>query len=480
MKPLRLNRRAVLRGAGGIALSLPLLEAMLPGRALAQAAAAPRRYFVALAGVSTGPIQRIRPAATGTAYTLTAPLASLAPVKAATTIVSGLRIPQSGPGGWTTNWHGSSLGPLVSGMSASGRPGPAGHGDAVPRGVTSDQVVADALAAGAKRRSLELRVQPEVYRENNNTYGVMSYRRENGALLANQPYASPRLAWQSLVSSFVPPSSGGQVDPALEALRLERKSVLDVVKQDRARLDARLGAADKARLQRHFDELRDLELRVAADPSAGTPPPTSSACKTMADPGPDPATRLVDWGSSFGPAGFSGENVRAKVMCDLVHMALACDVTRVATMVVSFVQSFVATQPLLGIGGGDLHEVGHGGDMGRVDAVNAWHVEQFAYLAQKLQSTPEPGNDGGQTLLDRTAMVLVFEGGYSGSPHSGENMIAITAGGTVGERRMIQGRHLAATGKHPVNVLISAMSYAMNKDVPSLGELQGGIAGLNA
>ena len=35
----RLHRRSLLRGAAGIALALPLLDAMLPRRAAAQAAA---------------------------------------------------------------------------------------------------------------------------------------------------------------------------------------------------------------------------------------------------------------------------------------------------------------------------------------------------------------------------------------------------------------------------------------------------------
>lgn len=475
----RLSRRALLRGAGGIALALPFLEAMRPGTAAAQTVGPPRRYVVSFAGVSTGRIERIRPTATGASYTLTTPLQALEPLKAKVSVITGLRVPQSGAGGWTGNWHGSSLGPLVSGVSATGRTVANGHGDAVARGVTSDQVVADVLGVGAKRRSLEVRIQPEVYRENNDTYGIMSYRRVNSSLVAQQPYASPRLAWQALVTSFGASPSGPSVDPALEALRLQRKSVLDVVRQDREQLMTRLGSADRARMQRHFDELRELELKVAEQPTAPAPA-ANGQCTTVADPGPDPTRRLVDWGGSFGPAGFSGENVRGKVMCDLIHMALTCDVTRVASLMISFAQSFVAIEPLLGITGGDLHEVGHGGDASKVDRVNAWHVQQWAYLVNKLANTPEVGADGGQSVLDRTAMVLLFEGGYSSSPHSGENMLALAAGATAGERRLLQGRHLAAPSKHPVSVLLNAMAYAMNRDVASLGEVQGPIVGLTA
>ena len=43
MKPL--SRRTLLRGAGGVALALPFLEAMRPARVRAQAAASPRRII---------------------------------------------------------------------------------------------------------------------------------------------------------------------------------------------------------------------------------------------------------------------------------------------------------------------------------------------------------------------------------------------------------------------------------------------------
>ena len=47
-----LSRRSLLRGAGGVALALPLLESMLPHRARAAAATVPKRYVICFGGFS--------------------------------------------------------------------------------------------------------------------------------------------------------------------------------------------------------------------------------------------------------------------------------------------------------------------------------------------------------------------------------------------------------------------------------------------
>src|SRR5215207_5910890 len=97
-----LNRRVLLRGAGGVALGLPFLEAMLTRRAHAQAA--PRRYVVCFAGMSlgrdnAGKLTDIVPDAAGTDFAFKPPMAPLTAIKDEVTVVSGLRIPIDGPGG---------------------------------------------------------------------------------------------------------------------------------------------------------------------------------------------------------------------------------------------------------------------------------------------------------------------------------------------------------------------------------------------
>src|SRR5262245_58606137 len=112
MPRFRLDRRAVLRGAGGTALALPFLEIMGEGKP--RAATAPKRYIMAYAGISlTGdslPTPHPHfwtPSKTGTGYDLSRDLAPLGnvpfsnPVRSfkaygvqdQVSVVSGLKIP---------------------------------------------------------------------------------------------------------------------------------------------------------------------------------------------------------------------------------------------------------------------------------------------------------------------------------------------------------------------------------------------------
>jgi hypothetical protein len=470
MKRFTLPRRAALKGLAGAAVSLPLLEVMLAAPARAQSTPPPKRYLVTFGGLSVGNPQLIVPNTVGAGYDVKRALAPLSSVKSDVSVVSGLRLPASGAGGWTGRWHSSSLGPLVSGMRASGTaaPGnPLGHGDPVAKGVTSDQVVADAIAGNTRFRSLELRVQPEVYRENDGTFGIISYRRDaaTGKLQANEPQASPRLAFDSLFTGF---AASDPVDAAQRTALLDQdKSILDLVRERAQVLLGRLGSADRRRVERHFDEIRDLERRISEIPAVGT----TAGCMVIGDPGQDEAVRKTQRGLVEGDIprylGYADEEKRARVMSDLLHMAFTCDLTRSATLAYTFAQCFIDTQALLGIQQTDVHELGHGAgsDEDKADAF-AWHIKHFAYLVAKLRDTPE----GAGSVLDNTVMVFLPEGGWDdGEPHSGENMAMLIAGRAGGLK---PGKHLKTTGSHPVQVLISAMNAA-GVATETLGEISG-------
>jgi hypothetical protein len=130
----------------------------------------------------------------------------------------------------------------------------------------------------------------------------------------------------------------------------------------------------------------------------------------------------------------------------------------------------------------DLHEIGHNGDPASkgtlaVSKAIAWHMKHFAYLLMKLRDTPE----GAGKVIDNCALVFLHEGGHgldtatakTNSTHSTENMACLIAGRAGGLK---PGQHVAATGKHPANVLITAMNAV---GVPgNLGEVVGGIPAL--
>lgn len=485
----RLSRRTILRGIGGIGLALPALEIF--STSVAKAAPAPLRYVVAFAGSSLGMdgIDAVTPTAEGPwSGSLTRGLAPLADfgVEDVTSFVSGLKIPWGADGaipegGRAIGFHASTPCPMLCGVRS------ANDDDESLQGPTSDFIVANQIGGPTltTRPVLTYRVQPAYYRGSNGTggdRGLMSARLVNGELQKVPPQFSPKIAFQDLITSFVPP------DPtdALKAKFLleRRKSVIDLVRGDTESLLPKLGTADKQRMTRHFDELRALEQKLAV-----VALPEGAACKAMPDPGDDPSIgNAVENGDTAGygsNGAWSDEELRASLMIDLVYMAFVCDMSRVAALMFTYAQCFMNTNPLFGYPS-DLHELSHFSVGGAPDGSNAvadgvsWHVKHTANLMQKLRSVTDVD---GTNVLDNTAVVLLFEGGMGydpeqdnqDSPHSSENM-GVMVGGRAGGLNQSGGQHIRATDGHPAQVINSVMGAL---GVPTeLGEVTGKIPGL--
>jgi hypothetical protein len=496
---MKLDRRTLLKGIGGAVVGLPLLECM---EAYAQTTpGTPRRYAILFAGQALGGDgyaktssrvngtsvneggHFIAPAETGRGYTLTSPLQPLSALRDDFSIVSGLRIPYN-----TTNtdgsavptagafrdFHGGGCSPLLSGTRST-------EGRYTCNGPSSDQVVAQMNAGQTNVESLVYRAQPAFYISGYSFSGrqYMSYRAANSQIEAT---VSPRIAWNNLFSGFTPG------DPA-EAARNDfaergRLSVLDLISGKRQRLLGRVGMADRRRLERHFDEIRALELRIQA-----TPPEVSGECQIPPDPGADPAVGGDNAGAGSDTiatnTGYSEEDTRSRLFADLIHMAFTCDLVRAATLQITVFQSHMNVYPVTSALGmpirADLHEVGHNGDANNrgqiaVSTCLRWHIGIYAYLLQKMRDTPE----GGGNLLDNSAIVFMSEAGHGrqlndatsdNATHSVEEMALLVAGRAGG---LAPGQHIAGAGRHPVQVLLSGMR-AVGYTGDTLGQVTGHI-----
>lgn len=441
-----IHRRTLLRGLGGLGLALPALEIMRDNEASAEPGVVPKRYFVSYHGVSTGAYgeDMITPSATGPGYQLRR---SMQPVvdlgmQSEISIVTGLVLPyaeagQSAPvAGRTAAFHRNTVTAVICGKAASSSGGK-------PIAPTSDQLVAAQIAADTKFPTFGLRVQPSDYDFGSADHGCISW---SGPGLRNDPIYSPSLAFQSMFDGVVPDDPEAAL--AAELLLKRRKSALDLVHQNTERLLAVLGKRDKERMERHFDEVRSLEQRLAA-----AAPPASGACEVLSAPA-DPV-------NDGGHYNWEGEEKRAELMVDLIAMAFACDLTRVVPLVFTHWKSYMGAGAIVESGNEiDIHELGHFGGTpeDHADGV-AFGVRHFTRLASKLRDIPEAD---GTSILDNTAMLLTFEGGYgydpeggsTGGPHSTENMVMLVAGGAGGLKR---GHHVRATGRHPGSVIVSAM-----------------------
>lgn len=500
MKDIRLNRRTFLRGLGGISIALPTLEIMLDGQ-LAHAQAAPaKRIGVFFVGQSLGADGDRRnffvPPSAGANYVTSVGLRPLETrnVKSDVSVVSGLYIPTgSGPGNRGPEYHPYAHWPMLNGTCNIASSG-AREGDNI--GESADQIIGRTLGANTRFLSLNYQGQPNFYLPGYDFYGrdIMAFKRNsNGSISRISNQTSPHAAFLSLFGSFTPP--GGNVDPVVAAELVKRRSILDAVLNDRNRLLNLLGVSDQQRLTQHLDEIRSLESRI----SHSIPPPSMSACSKPSDPGVDPSINIA--------ARYSNERERNLIFMDLIHMAFVCDLTRAATLMLTTSQCHMSALSVNSsfsniTDGCEPHEIGHnaGGAPRQAPAgtpvtimnpnlsasdsnsyamslIHAWHVDQFAYLVAKLKSTAE----GTGTLLDSSALLLVFEGGHGrllNSPgdtgaaigtHSTENMAMLVAGRAGGLK---PGKHIVKNGVHPALVTISAMK-AVGHNSETLGQMQG-------
>jgi hypothetical protein len=504
MKKVRLSRRTVLRGLGGVAVGLPVLECMLDnhGEALAQSVPLPKRYAIVFAGQalggddwadnasmvlgkrSTDTAAFIVPPETGAGYTVTLPLKPLADknLMGDFSLVSGLRIPWSASSvdatgvpaaGAFRDFHGGGAGPLLCGTRSQ-------SASYTCRSATSDQIVAGFNKPGSIG-ALVVRAQPAWYLSGSSFSGrqYISYKGNADPIEAQ---TSPSIVYHSLFDGFTPvdASARAQHDFDLRA----RKSVLSLISDKRSRVLGMVGAADKIRLGRHFDEIRDLELRVAA-----MPPDVGGQCQAPKDPGPDLPVGGNNAGSGSDQiatnTGYSDETTRARLLADLIHMAFVCDITRVATLQITVFQSHMNVFPISDALGvpihADLHECGHNGDaMTRgqipVSTCLQWHVSHYAYLLDKLKNTPE----GAGNVLDNSAIIFMPEAGHGqqlndatspNATHSVEKMVLLVAGRAGGLK---PGRHIATAQAHPGQVLVSAMQ-AVGYTKNTFGEVTGAL-----
>jgi hypothetical protein len=461
-----LSRRTLLRGMGGLALGLPLLDAMRGG-AQADGVTPPPRYLLTFGAFSLCCDQGTEPAllvpdGEGADYVLHPTAEGLADLRGDMQWVTGLSIPRAGVGELPPAagrhrdpiaFH-QHLNPMLAGMRQVG--------DAramTVTGPTTDQVVADVLGVQTRFRSLHLRAQVLDYAPGQApNCGVMSHRQVGDEVVGIQPYTSPRQVFDLLTSGFLPS------DPA-EAQRLaaalaSRRSVLDFVDLRLGGLLPRLGAQDQARLERHWDALRDLERRL------DLPPPVESATCT-------PPTGWYD-DPPIDPGGDSGEAERARRFHALIQYAFSCDLTRVVTLQYTNFLSML-NGSVAGTDGRPMHDIVHFGPREVLGDVIAWHIDQYADLLRTLRSTSE----GTGSLLDHSAVAFLAEGGFGyfdfdptrTYTHATDDMVAVVAGRAGG---LVPGVHrrAAAPTNHPVHVL-TGMMRAVGVEVEGHGEVSG-------
>jgi hypothetical protein len=441
----RLNRRTLLRGGGGLALSLPFLEAMSPS-ARAQDAALPRRILFEFK--ANGDQTNKRFTTTGeTTFAFGEFLAPLEPYRNELLILNRLNRRYGQLGEKRADGHqqgGASLAPWEAGNGSYPIGGKDGKTIGYVLGPSADHEIGERVLqanAGVKYRHLVYRVG----QRNNDIWNMHSHAGPTGTQNPVQPETDPYAAYARIFSF-----GGSDMDAAakaeVERRLLKKQSALDLVLDEAGSLQAKLGSADRARIEQHMDALRDIERTLSSSNGA-------QGCQPF------------ELGEKLDPFRDDNHEAVGKLFQRISTLAFACDLTRS----INFNWSGNTSNRVyrnLGLEEGH-HDISHNSDDAAFSKVRLIHKHLWTLstsLYESLKSVPEAGG----TLWDNTLIVHWNELGQ-GDVHSENDAMVILAGGAAGHFQ--RGRYLDFQNKLTfADMLVSCFHYMGFEDVTKFGD----------
>ncbi|MCA9299218.1 MAG: DUF1552 domain-containing protein, partial [Phycisphaerales bacterium] len=225
-----------------------------------------------------------------------------------------------------------------------------------------------------------------------------------------------------------------------------RASILDYVREDARRLEGRLGAADRRKLDEFQESVREIERRVQQAQAEQADLPDVEVPTGI----PREASRHID------------------LMYDMLLLAFRMDVTRVSTLMVGTGGSN-RTFPEIGVMDGHHHLSHHRNNTEMVEKIrriDAFYTERFASFVERMRSTPE----GEGSLLD-SCMIMYGSGICDGNRHNHENLPIIMAG--RGGGAMTTGSFVEFKRETPLCDLYLSIIRSMGCEADAFGDSRG-------
>ncbi len=434
-KPWILDRRALLRG-GGVALSLPVLQAM--GRAAPGAAALPKRMVVSyfaygayMPGANNGVPDKVAkphddwswwPCKDPGPLTFNKSSEPFADLKEHVSYLRGL----DHAGGWTMGGH-SSGDVFATGADMTNTE--------KQNNISIDQVAANKHGHLTRYASLVLGTEGGT-----GSYGMSKTLSHRGPGRPIPALHKPK----EIFSRLFTPYEGESVEAVRARLKREA-SILDLLGENSRDFQARLGREDRATMDEYLESVRAIEKRVErTNQWTQKPlPKVDSTALNLAVPQTDPKEYI-------------------RCLYDMIFLAFQTDSTRFATLMLESEYSHDSATwnyatAALGYKGA-THDLAHKRpiESGHWDR---WRAEQHAYFLKRLRDARE----GDGTMLDRT--LVLWGSAHPHASHSGKNYpLQLAGGGALGFRH---GKLHAFEGnkKVPLANLFVAMLNAA--DVPT-------------
>jgi hypothetical protein len=246
--------------------------------------------------------------------------------------------------------------------------------------------------------------------------------------------------------------------------RARDRSILDEVMSDAKDLQRKIAAGDRQKLTDYLDSIRDVEKRI------------DHASKDGRLEGSRPVAAALDMKR---PAEQLPQNIpeHMKLMLDLIVLAFRMDKTRIATCMLNNDLSQMNFGFIEGVQGSLHLDLTHNGRDPKREAMylktNQFHLQQFAYLLGRLKAIDE----GGQSLLDNS-MILCCSNLFDGDRHQADQMpmlLAGRAGGTMKTGRVLDYLERGNENRRACSLYLSLMDR-MGVNVTRFGDADNRLA----
>ncbi|MBB5352868.1 hypothetical protein HNR46_003117 [Haloferula luteola] len=429
------SRRHFLQGLAAT-LALPSLEAF--GSPVGSLAAAPRR--LAFVYVPNG-VNLSRWLPQGDTLAFADSLAPLAGLEKHISLLRHLDHDKARANGDGAGDHARANATFLTGCQARKT-----AGADIRAGISVDQIAARQMGHETRLPSLELSTDPARRSGQCDSGYSCAYQFNLSWLDEDTPAPAerdPRLVFEKLFGS------GNAKQDA--ARRVRRKSILDFVRGDAKRLQGRLGATDRGKVEEYLTSVRALEKRIESAENHHPPQPPI-AC----------------------PAGIPESYAEhIQLQFELMALAFQTDSTRVSTFLLAHDGSN-RPFPELGIANGH-HSISHHRNdtelLDQIATIDRFYAEQFAGFLRRMAETP----DGEGSLLDHS-MIVYGSGIGDGNRHNHDDLPLLLAGGGGGSLQ--PGQILHAAEGTPMTNLHLALLERMGVQAERVGDSTGVLAGI--
>jgi hypothetical protein len=453
----RISRRTILRGAGA-ALALPWLERMASAAPATAGALTEPPLRMAFVYMPNGVVpEQWTPVGESEQYEIAGLLKPLEGLKNDFSLLENL-------------WNAKTVGrnghwPKVPAWLSGGYVERTSGDDLDSGGTSVDQLAAQKIGDRTMLPSFELGL--EAPRTGIDTAGGGFARLYGSFISWRDPHTPvpkeiiPQLAFDRLFRTNKAPvvSSLNPDDPSLlTALQRDETSILDLVRDEAKALHRDGTSGDRVRLDEYFESVRSVEQRLEA---------SLKPQKRWINQGKFPLERPAPGIPASRPE-------HMKLMLDIMVLALWSDTTRIGTFMTADAQTNEDFSFIDGVKGG-MHTLSHHAEdpvrKKQYQACVNWHIEQVAYLLNRLKSLDE----GGATLLDNS-MIMFGCGIKCGNLHLEHNLPIGLAGG--GKGTLKPGRRIRFAPETPLCNLYLSMLHRMGIEEQSFGDSTGLLQGL--